>query len=183
MFLIWLHEPQRFYVSIFGISKPVNGSAQLKPMRKLTITWQGYAAESITSCYAASNKTLLSLSIPPPHNRDRHAGTETMKPRSIDFSLPLFVPADRPERYAKAMAAGADCVIIDLEDAVAPANKAQARNILFDALSSMDGSAAIVVRINAHGSVWHGDDIAALRPCKIAGVMVPKPSPQAFCCR
>ena len=42
----------------------------------------------------------------------------------------LFVPADRPERYAKARASGADAVIIDLEDAVAPAAKAGARDAL-----------------------------------------------------
>ena len=97
-----------------------------------------------------------------------------MHPRSIDFSLPLFVPADRPERYPKAMAAGADCIIIDLEDAVAPADKIQARNMLFNALSGMDGSDTIVVRINPYGSVWHGDDVAFIRRCKIAGVMLPK---------
>lgn len=39
----------------------------------------------------------------------------------------LFVPGDRPERYAKALAAGADAVIIDLEDAVAPAAKDAAK--------------------------------------------------------
>ena len=44
----------------------------------------------------------------------------------------LFVPADRPERLAKARAAGADAVIVDLEDAVAPAAKARARDALAD---------------------------------------------------
>ena len=39
----------------------------------------------------------------------------------------LFVPGDRPERFAKALAAGADVVILDLEDAVAAPNKALAR--------------------------------------------------------
>ena len=42
----------------------------------------------------------------------------------------LFVPGDRPERFAKALASGADAVVIDLEDAVAPGAKAQARAAL-----------------------------------------------------
>ena len=45
----------------------------------------------------------------------------------------LFVPATRPERFAKALASGADAVIIDLEDAVAPGEKAQARQLLAQA--------------------------------------------------
>ena len=39
----------------------------------------------------------------------------------------LFVPGDRPERYAKAVDSGADAAIVDLEDAVAPENKPRAR--------------------------------------------------------
>ena len=48
----------------------------------------------------------------------------------------LFVPADRPERFAKARASGADAVIVDLEDAVAPEAKASARDALATALAS-----------------------------------------------
>ncbi|MDP1533919.1 MAG: aldolase/citrate lyase family protein, partial [Rubrivivax sp.] len=55
----------------------------------------------------------------------------------------LFVPGDRPERYAKARASGADAVIVDLEDAVAPDAKSRAR----DALSiALDEAAPLVVR-------------------------------------
>jgi len=43
-----------------------------------------------------------------------------MTPLVASIALPLFVPADRPERFAKAFAAGADAVVLDLEDAVAP---------------------------------------------------------------
>ena len=63
----------------------------------------------------------------------------------------LFVPADRPERFAKARASGADAVIVDLEDAVAPEAKASARDALATAL---DASAPLVVRINAAGTPW-----------------------------
>ena len=88
----------------------------------------------------------------------------------------LFVPADRPERYAKALASGADAVIIDLEDAIAPADKLAARQALVQALPSLSAAerARLLVRINAVGSVWHGDDLAALRNLGPLAIMVPK---------
>ena len=77
----------------------------------------------------------------------------------------LFVPANRPERYAKALASGADAVIVDLEDAVAPADKPAARQALLQAFAGLDAAqrARLVVRINAAGSSWHLDDVLALR--------------------
>jgi len=83
----------------------------------------------------------------------------------------LFVPADRPERYAKARASGADAVIIDLEDAVAPAAKAGARDALANAL---DEATPVVVRINAAGTPWFEDDLELCRHPGVAGVMLPK---------
>ena len=50
----------------------------------------------------------------------------------------LFVPATRPERIAKALASGAGAVIVDLEDAVAPGEKAAARAALQTAVASLD---------------------------------------------
>ena len=88
----------------------------------------------------------------------------------------LFVPADRPERYAKALASGADAVIIDLEDAIAPADKLAARQALVQAVPSLSAAerGRLIVRINAVASVWHGDDLAALRNLGPLAVMVPK---------
>jgi citrate lyase subunit beta/citryl-CoA lyase len=83
----------------------------------------------------------------------------------------LFVPADRPERYAKAFASGADAVIVDLEDAVAPAAKPGARDALANAL---DEAAPVVVRINAAGTPWFEDDLALCRHPGVAAVMLPK---------
>ena len=91
----------------------------------------------------------------------------------------LFVPADRPERYAKALASGADAVIIDLEDAVAPAARAAARAALrtaWPALAAAD-RARLLVRINAEGTPWHADDVAlvaALVRQGLAGVVLSK---------
>lgn len=83
----------------------------------------------------------------------------------------LFVPADRPERFAKARASGADAVIVDLEDAVAPEAKASARDALATAL---DASASLVVRINAAGTPWFEDDLELCRHPGVAAVMLPK---------
>ncbi|WP_341917503.1 CoA ester lyase [Polaromonas sp. YR568] len=91
----------------------------------------------------------------------------------------LFVPATRPERFAKALASGADAVIIDLEDAVAPGEKTQARQLLAQAWPGLSGAerARVLVRVNAGNTVWHGDDLNLLvglvRP-GVAGVVLPK---------
>jgi citrate lyase subunit beta/citryl-CoA lyase len=82
----------------------------------------------------------------------------------------LFVPADRPERFAKAASSGADAIIIDLEDAVAPAAKAAARA----GLRALPAGANIFVRVNALGTPWHEEDIAALAGVPAAGIMLPK---------
>jgi citrate lyase subunit beta/citryl-CoA lyase len=87
----------------------------------------------------------------------------------------LYVPASRPERFVKAIASGADTVIIDLEDSVAPAEKDAARRALVGFLSP-DLPVPIVVRINGRGTPWHTDDLAAARGCSgmLAGIRVPK---------
>lgn len=83
----------------------------------------------------------------------------------------LFVPGDRPDRFDKAVAAGADEVIIDLEDAVAPADKVTARNAAVDWLAT--GSAW--VRVNAAGTPWHEDDVRTLATARgLRGLVVPK---------
>jgi citrate lyase subunit beta/citryl-CoA lyase len=95
-----------------------------------------------------------------------------ISPQSL--TLPLFVPANRPERYAKAAGSGADGIIIDLEDAVAPPAKAAARDTLVQSLASNPAFPAVFVRINAAGTPWHADDLAAVAKLAIAGVVVPK---------
>ena len=85
----------------------------------------------------------------------------------------LFVPGDRPERFDKACAAGADAVIIDLEDAVAPAAKSRARDAIADWLVA-GPERAVWLRLNAAGSPWFDDDVALARQAGVAGVMLPK---------
>jgi citrate lyase subunit beta/citryl-CoA lyase len=89
----------------------------------------------------------------------------------------LFVPGNRPDRFDKACAAGADAVIIDLEDAVAPADKAAARDALANWLDSEQARAnmvPILVRINCINSGCFGDDLRLCRTPGIAGVVLPK---------
>ncbi|SMP57830.1 HpcH/HpaI aldolase/citrate lyase family protein [Noviherbaspirillum suwonense] len=83
----------------------------------------------------------------------------------------LFVPGNRPERYAKALAAGADAVIIDLEDAVAPAEKTAARDALRAWLSPAH---PVLVRINSADTAWFEDDLALAGLPGVAGVVLPK---------
>lgn len=82
----------------------------------------------------------------------------------------LFCPADRPDRYAKA-AAAADVVILDLEDAVAAADKAAARTALIE--TPLD-PATTVVRVNAAGTDEFLLDLATLAETGYRRVMLPK---------
>ena len=86
----------------------------------------------------------------------------------------LFVPAERPERIAKALAAGADAVIVDLEDAVAPAAKDAARRTLRDTLAGFAPSPGLLVRVNGADTPWFADDLAACASPAVAGVMLAK---------
>lgn len=83
----------------------------------------------------------------------------------------LFCPGDRPERFAKAVAA-ADGVVLDLEDAVGPGAKAAARAHVAGALAQF-ARTALVVRVNAAGTPWHDDDLAALADAPGVVVMLP----------
>jgi citrate lyase subunit beta/citryl-CoA lyase len=88
----------------------------------------------------------------------------------------LFVPGDRPQRFAKAAAAGADGILLDLEDAVAAADKAAARDHVRRWLAS---GAVGAVRINAAGTPWHHDDLALVAEYGCP-VMVPKAAPETL---
>ncbi|MDO8300917.1 MAG: CoA ester lyase [Lacisediminimonas sp.] len=83
----------------------------------------------------------------------------------------LFVPGNRPERFGKALAAGAHAVIIDLEDAVAPADKHSARSSVKAWLSPAH---AVYLRVNAPGSIWFQDDLALCALPGVAGIVLPK---------
>jgi len=84
----------------------------------------------------------------------------------------LFVPGNRPERFAKAHAAGADVVILDLEDAVPPDAKTAARDAIIHAL---DPARPVYLRINGANTRWFDDDVAAFAAhAGVAGILLPK---------
>jgi citrate lyase subunit beta/citryl-CoA lyase len=91
----------------------------------------------------------------------------------------LFVPGDRPERFAKAAASGAGCIVLDLEDAVAPGAKDAAREAV---LAMPACPVPALLRINPAATEWHAADVAAartlLRRGAIAGIMLPKADAQ-----
>ncbi len=82
----------------------------------------------------------------------------------------LFVPGDRPERFDKAVQTGADRVVVDLEDAVLPAAKDEARRMV----GEWEGTRHSVVRINAYGTPWFEQDVAMLKAAGAQAVMLPK---------
>ena len=88
----------------------------------------------------------------------------------------LFVPGDRPERFDKALASGADAVVLDLEDAVATDDKPRARDAVAQRLrtATVDERTRWVVRINDEASAVFDADLAMLAACNVACVMLPK---------
>ncbi|MFI5884044.1 HpcH/HpaI aldolase/citrate lyase family protein [Streptomyces sp. NPDC051554] len=85
----------------------------------------------------------------------------------------LYVPGDRPPIVAKALAAGADVVVVDLEDAVAPDRKDYARAATAELLS--EAQLNVHVRVNALDTPWAADDLRTLAPLPgVSGLRLPK---------
>lgn len=84
----------------------------------------------------------------------------------------LFVPGDRPDRMEKALASGADALILDLEDSVTPERKEEAREAVAAFLAGQHGGPALWVRINPLDSGMAQDDLAAARGAD--GIVLPK---------
>ncbi|MEM0986569.1 MAG: CoA ester lyase [Pseudomonadota bacterium] len=92
------------------------------------------------------------------------------------FRSLLFVPGNRPDRFEKSAKAGADAVIIDLEDAVLPEDKASAREAALAALPTSVSGASLGIRINSPRTSDGCADIAAISESAEtpAFIMVPK---------
>jgi citrate lyase subunit beta/citryl-CoA lyase len=88
----------------------------------------------------------------------------------------LFVPANRPERFDKAVASGAHQVILDLEDAVAPADKAAARRSVME----WSGRTDAIVRVNGADSTFFAADLEMIRSAGVRRLMLPKAEPAAL---
>ena len=93
------------------------------------------------------------------------------------------MPGSRPERFDKALAAGAGAVVLDLEDAVAPSDKERARESVRAWLTPAH---RVVVRVNAADTPWFEADLALAALPGVAGLMLPKaehPEPLAAALR
>ena len=86
----------------------------------------------------------------------------------------LFVPGDRADRMDKALGAGADALILDLEDSVSLENKHKARESVAKYLSHTQRSVPVFVRINPLGSRLVDDDLEIVIPCRPHGIVLPK---------
>jgi len=95
-----------------------------------------------------------------------------MDPLTLPARSWLFVPATRPDRFAKAAASGADRIIIDLEDAVGIETKDTARDSLPQ--TTLPDSVPVYVRINAATTPWFERDLAVAATLPITGILLPK---------
>ncbi|OYW87823.1 MAG: CoA ester lyase, partial [Sphingobium sp. 32-64-5] len=91
-----------------------------------------------------------------------------MKLRSL-----LFVPGDRPERFTRAAASGADAIILDLEDSVAPEKKVDARAAIAGWLAG-ERPVTSFVRVNPLDGGLIDADLAAVLPGRPDGLILPK---------
>lgn len=85
----------------------------------------------------------------------------------------LFVPGDRPDRMIKALGSGADALILDLEDSVAPVRKSEARHAVVEFLRG-ERPIPVMVRINPVGGRYANDDLVALREARADAIVLPK---------
>ncbi len=86
----------------------------------------------------------------------------------------LFVPGDRPERFDKAAASGADALILDLEDSVAASAKQVARAAVAERVRAPRGGVAVLVRVNPLDGDLLADDLAALHGLSPDAIVMPK---------
>ncbi|MDQ0990323.1 CoA ester lyase [Streptomyces sp. V3I7] len=105
--------------------------------------------------------------------------SDTSRPHGADTAAVhpltwLYVPGDRPHVVPKALASGADVVLVDLEDAVAPDRKDYARDATAELLSEPQ-SVAVHVRINSAETPWAAADLRAVAALPgVAGLLLPK---------
>ncbi|MDR7033823.1 CoA ester lyase [Mesorhizobium sp. BE184] len=97
--------------------------------------------------------------------------TQTYRPRRSV----LYVPATNDKALAKIATLACDAVVIDLEDAVAPQDKAAAREKLGAIFANRPGKRCeMIIRVNALASEWGSDDLAAAAACEPDGILLPK---------
>lgn len=87
----------------------------------------------------------------------------------------LYMPGSKPRALDKAQTLPADCLILDLEDAVAPAEKPAARGMVVGAVKDGDyGARELIIRINGLDTEWGSNDLTAAAQSKADAILVPK---------
>ncbi|MFN3644472.1 MAG: HpcH/HpaI aldolase/citrate lyase family protein [Gemmobacter sp.] len=98
-----------------------------------------------------------------------------MDPTLRPWRSVLYIPGSKPRALDKALSLPCDAIIFDLEDAVAPEEKAAARGLLADWLRGADyGLRARIVRVNALDTSWGAEDCAAFAGMPLEAVLIPK---------
>ena len=101
--------------------------------------------------------------------------TDTTDPSLRPRRSVLYMPGANERALEKAAGLPADALILDLEDAVAPDAKADARDRVCEAASSgRYGAREVAIRVNSAGTPWHDDDLRAAADAGPAAVVVPK---------
>lgn len=91
----------------------------------------------------------------------------------------LFAPGNEERKLRKAFAAGADAVIADLEDGVAPELRTDAREVVGRVLQETETESARLVRVNVPGSEWFEDDLEFVLGLELDGLVLPKATPES----
>lgn len=89
----------------------------------------------------------------------------------------LFIPGDSPRKLSKGMSSGADALIVDLEDSVAPENKGEARRTTLSFLADLTGASErpeVYVRINGFDTPFSEGDLDAVMTGRPDGILLPK---------
>lgn len=87
----------------------------------------------------------------------------------------LFVPGNRPDRFDRALASNADVVVLDVEDAVPPHQKAEARRAIADWCAAVSGyRTRLAIRINDASTAWFADDLQLLCTTGVTLALLPK---------
>ncbi len=90
----------------------------------------------------------------------------------------LFAPGSDERKLERALSSGADAVVADLEDAVLAGEKPRARGVVADAMAGAT-EALRLVRVNGVGTQWLTEDLSAVAPLGLDGIVLPKASPEA----
>jgi citrate lyase beta subunit len=92
----------------------------------------------------------------------------------------LFVPGNDSHKLEKALSAGADAVVADLEDAVPAAEKERARRLVAERLADARSASLLAVRVNAAGTPFWDNDLDAVAALPLDALVVPKATPDAL---